>query len=44
MRLAFSGFGQNALVTICALMIMCRGSETTGELDPATRLLTGVRR
>ena len=44
MRLAFSGFGHYALVTICALMIMGRGLVTTGALEPATRVLTRVWR
>lgn len=44
MRLAFSGFGHYALVTICALMIMGRGLVTTGALEPATRVLTSVWR
>ena len=44
MKLAFSGFGHYALITICSLMIMGRGLVTTGALDPATRVLTGVWR
>lgn len=44
MKLAFSGFGHYALITICALMIMGRGLVTTGALDPATRILTRVWR
>ena len=44
MKLAFAGFGHYALITICALMIMGRGLVTTGALDPATRVLTGVWR
>ncbi|HZF45765.1 MAG TPA: SLC13 family permease, partial [Sphingomonadaceae bacterium] len=42
LRLAFSGFGHYALITICALMIMGRGLVTTGALDPAARLLGRV--
>ena len=35
----FSGFGHEALVTICALMILGKGMETTGALRPlAARL------
>ncbi len=42
LRLAFSGFGHYALITICALMIMGRGLVVTGALDPAARLLARV--
>ncbi|WP_336977595.1 SLC13 family permease [Altererythrobacter fulvus] len=42
LRLAFSGFGHYALITICALMIMGRGLVVTGALDPAARLLGRV--
>ncbi len=35
----FSGFGHEALVTICALMIMGKGMETTGALRPLATLL-----
>ena len=30
----FSGFGHEALITICALMIIAQGIETTGALTP----------
>ena len=42
LKLAFSGFGHYALITICALMIMGRGLVVTGALDPAARLLERV--
>ncbi len=42
LRLAFSGFGHYALITICALMIMGRALVVTGALEPATRLLERV--
>lgn len=42
LRLAFSGFGHYALITICSLMIMGRGLVTTGALDPAARVLGRV--
>lgn len=42
LRLAFSGFGHYALITICALMILGRGLVVTGALDPAARLLGKV--
>jgi di/tricarboxylate transporter len=35
----FLGFGHEALVAICALMILGRGLVVTGALDPASRLL-----
>lgn len=35
----FSGFGHEALITICALMIMGKGIETTGALQPMATLL-----
>ncbi|WP_423142452.1 SLC13 family permease [Parablastomonas sp. CN1-191] len=41
LKLAFSGFGHHALVTICALMVMGRGLVVTGALDP---LVTGLSR
>lgn len=44
LQLAFEGFGNYALVTICALMIMGRGLVTTGALEPAARALTRVWR
>lgn len=42
LELAFSGFGNYALVTICALMVMGRGLVTTGALEPAARLIERV--
>ncbi|MEQ5786804.1 SLC13 family permease [Erythrobacter sp. NFXS35] len=44
LALAFGGFGHQALITICALMIMGRGLVVTGALDPFARLLEGVFR
>lgn len=35
----FSGFGHEALITICALMIVGKGMETTGALQPLAALL-----
>jgi di/tricarboxylate transporter len=35
----FLGFGHEALVAICALMILGRGLVVTGALDPASRVL-----
>lgn len=35
----FFGFGHEALVAICALMILGRGLTETGALEPAARLL-----
>lgn len=35
----FSGFGHEALVTICALMIIGRSLETTGALEPVARIM-----
>ena len=37
--IAFEGFGHQALITICALMIMGRGLVVTGALEPVARLL-----
>lgn len=36
----FSGFGHEALITICALMIVGKGMETTGALRPLAALLS----
>lgn len=44
LKLAFEGFGNYALITICALMVMGRGLVATGALDPAARMLTRVWR
>ncbi|HEY9052317.1 MAG TPA: SLC13 family permease, partial [Gammaproteobacteria bacterium] len=35
----FSGFGHEALIAICSLMILGKGIETTGALKPMTRVL-----
>ena len=35
----FLGFGHEALVAICALMILGRGLVATGALDPVSRVL-----
>jgi di/tricarboxylate transporter len=35
----FLGFGHEALVTICALMIVGRSLETTGALEPVARIM-----
>lgn len=39
LALAFGGFGHQALIAICALMIMGRGLVVTGALEPFARLL-----
>jgi di/tricarboxylate transporter len=44
LALAFDGFGHQALVAICALMILGRGLVVTGALDPAARSLAKVWR
>ena len=44
LALAFGGFGHQALITICALMIMGRGLVVTGALEPFARVLEGVFR
>ncbi|MEA1619730.1 SLC13 family permease [Erythrobacter sp. T5W1-R] len=44
LTLAFSGFGHQALITICALMIMGRGLVVTGALEPFARVLERVFR
>jgi di/tricarboxylate transporter len=38
-EIAFGGFGHEALITICCLMILGRGLVATGALDPASQLL-----
>ncbi len=38
-QVAFGGFGHEALVAICCLMILGRGLVVTGALEPAARLL-----
>jgi len=35
----FEGFGHEALVTICALMVIGRSLETTGALEPIARIM-----
>ena len=35
----FAGFGHEALVAVCALMVLGKGMETTGALLPVARLL-----
>jgi di/tricarboxylate transporter len=44
LAIAFGGFGHQALITICALMIMGRGLVVTGALEPFARMLEGVFR
>lgn len=44
LAIAFGGFGHQALITICALMIMGRGLVVTGALEPFARLLESVFR
>jgi di/tricarboxylate transporter len=44
MEIAFGGFGHEALVAICCLMILGRGLMVTGALDPAARLLSRLWR
>lgn len=38
-EIAFGGFGHEALVTICSLMILGRGLVATGALEPATAVM-----
>ncbi|WP_039391169.1 hypothetical protein [Novosphingobium sp. MBES04] len=40
LEIAFGGFGHEALIAICALMILGRELVVTGALEPAGRLLT----
>jgi di/tricarboxylate transporter len=40
----FSGFGHEALVAVCALMILGKGLETTAALRPMARLLARLWR
>jgi len=44
LAIAFGGFGHQALITICALMIMGRALVVTGALEPFARLLESVFR
>ncbi len=37
----FSNFGHEALITICALLILGRGLETTGALQPLAAFMSG---
>ena len=43
-EIAFGGFGHEALVAICCLMILGRGLVVTGALEPAARVLTRLWR
>ncbi|CAN5770211.1 SLC13 family permease [soil metagenome] len=43
-ELAFGGFGHEALIAICCLMIMGRGLVVTGALEPVARLMTRLWR
>lgn len=43
-EIAFGGFGHEALVAICCLMILGRGLVVTGALEPAARVLTQIWR
>lgn len=43
-EVAFGGFGHEALVAICCLMIIGRGLVVTGALEPAARLLAKLWR
>ncbi len=38
----FFGFGHEALVAICSLMMLGRGLVVTGALEPAARILAGL--
>lgn len=38
----FSGFGHEALVAICALMVLGRGLVLTGALEPLARILAAI--
>ena len=41
-RDVFAGFGNEALIAISALMILAKGLETTGALQPIARSLAGL--
>jgi di/tricarboxylate transporter len=43
-EIAFGGFGHEALIAICCLMILGRGLVVTGALEPAARVLTRLWR
>ena len=38
----FSGFGNEALIAICALMMVGKALETTGALQPLATLVSGA--
>ncbi|MBX3431298.1 MAG: SLC13 family permease [Hyphomonadaceae bacterium] len=44
LEIAFGGFGHQALIAICCLMILGRGLVTTGALEPTARALTQLWR
>jgi di/tricarboxylate transporter len=44
MEVAFGGFGHEALVAICCLMILGRGLVVTGALEPAAHLMARLWR
>lgn len=44
LEIAFGGFGHQALVSICCLMILGRGLVATGALDPVSTILERVWR
>lgn len=44
LRDLFGGFGHEALIAVCALMILGKGLETTGALQPVARVLARVWR
>ncbi len=43
-RHLFAGFGHEALVAVCALMVLGKGLETTGALQPIGRVLARLWR
>lgn len=43
-EIAFGGFGHEALISICCLMILGRAMVATGALEPAARLLAKLWR
>jgi len=43
-EIAFGGFGHEALIAICCLMMLGRGLVVTGALEPAARWLTRLWR
>ncbi len=38
----FAGFGNEALITICALMVVGKGIEVTGALQPLATIISGA--